>query len=200
MSGLNLTTQDTAPLAREAKAAGRHGESHRDHPCDTDANKIAGSEQSLWMPPNRLYRYQGYKLVGGLMMSGIFFGWLILQGSNPVMWWLCVTLIATTLWVVLASIITDTHRARDRQIRIVDSVMRVTTTQGAVQVHLDDVAWALWRDGVNPGLWLHNHEGRPMIHLDLDCLANQAEARVFLNWARQRADLHFEVYWPTTPG
>ena len=165
-----------------------------------DTGRVTPSERDLWMPLAKLYRYQGFKLIGSLMMSGIFLGWLVLQGSNPVMWWLCVGLIAVTLWVVLTSMVHDARRARDRQVWVIDAVMGVTTPRGAVQICLDEVAWAQWRDEVDPGLWLYNREGQPLMHLDLDCLADQAEARMFLNWARQRTDLSFKVYWPTTPG
>ncbi len=164
-------------------------------------------EHNLWLPPTRLRRYQLNKAIGGALVTAIFVGWLILQWSNPVMRVLACVLIATTAWVVIASIIDDRARARGRQIAINATTLRVTTPDApdnpdapnvSLDIRLADITQAHWREDDQPGLWLFGRDDRVLAHLDTNFLADQAETRAFLGWARQHADLPFEVRWPQT--
>jgi len=152
----------------------------------------------MWLPPNLMHRYQWNKVIGGLLVSVIFIGWLILQGSNPAMRILAITLIVVTCWVVIRSMLDDTRRNRGRQITLADGVMRITTPDGTSPIRLADVALAQWCQNDPPGLWFYDQQHQPLAHLDTVFLADQTQARNFLGWARQHADLPFEVRWPKT--
>lgn len=164
---------------------------------DAAAQRLV-DESCLWLPPHRIARYQWSKVIGGLVVCLIFSGWLVLQWSNPVMRWLAGGLIAVTVWVVGASIAADLRRGRGRQVAIVGGQVIVTTPGGTTSTCLAHVADAQWRDQNQPGLWLFDAQGQVLARLDTDLLADQAEARSFLRWARQRADLPFQVRWPDT--
>ena len=154
--------------------------------------------QAVWMPPDQMRRYQWNKVIGGLLVSVIFIGWLTLQWSNPAMRTLAITLIAVTGWVVIRSMLDDVRRGRGRQITITDGVLHVTSPTGASQFRLADVALAQWRQDNQPGLWFYDQHRQPLAHLDTVFLDDQVQARNFLGWARQHADLPFEVRWPKT--
>jgi len=153
-------------------------------------------EQNLWLPPHRLRRYQWAKMIGGLLLTGIFAGWMVLQGSNTVMRLVAGLLIGTTVWVVIKSMVDDRRRGRGRQIEIINGRLLVTTPSRVTQTNLDDVADAQWRNDNRPGLWLYNRNGQILAHLDRDFLIDQAEARSFLGWARKRVNMPFGVRWP----
>lgn len=154
------------------------------------------SERGLWLPPRLMWRYQWYKAGGGLLVCAIFAGWLLIQWSSPGMRWLSMALIAGTAWIVAISIIEDRRRSRGRQIAARDGTITVTTPQSVTRVSLADVAEIRWQDDTPPGLWLHGHSGEVLAHLDTDFLATQEEARSFLGWLRQQADLNVRVRWP----
>jgi hypothetical protein len=151
-----------------------------------------------------MLRYQWYKVIGGALMGVIFAGWLAVLGSSIAMRSVGIGLIAVTAWVVIQSIRDDLARGSNRQLAITNGQLRICTPRSDTQVLLTDVAQACWRDDNNPGLWLYNHRGESIAHIDTVFLASQAEARMFLGWARRQAELPFPVRWPqaltdTTP-
>lgn len=154
-------------------------------------------ESRLWLPPRQIRRYQRNKVFGGLIITVIFAGWLVLQWSNVVMRWVAMGLIATTLWVVIESILDDLRRGHGRQIEIVDGKLLITDADKVATVSLAEVATATWYDESTPGLYLYDGQGQTLAHLDGYFLADQAEARCFLGWSRQRAELPFKVQWPS---
>lgn len=158
----------------------------------------AGDESRLWMPPRRLWKYQGAKIVGTTVIAAIFVGWLTIQWSSPAMRVLAGALLAMTLWVLIVSIRDDLIRSRGRQIFLHAGVLEIIAPQAAHSLPLHEIAWAQWRedDADAAGLWLFGRSGQPLAHLDTAFLADQSEARAFLRWARQRASLDFEVRWP----
>ena len=141
-------------------------------------------------------RYQWYKVIGGGLMGAIFAGWLAVLGSSVALRTVGIGLIAVTAWVVVQSIRDDLARGRNRQLAITDGQIRIHTPSGNTHVPLTDIAQACWQDNGDPGLWLYNHRGESIAHIDTTFLANQAEARMFLGWARRRAELPFPVRWP----
>jgi len=157
------------------------------------------SPLAVWLSPERLRQYQWNKAIGGLLISMIFAGWLVLQWSNPVMRLLAATLIAMTLWIVTHSILEDLKRHRGRRIAIADGVLSITTPEGHTEVRLAEVSHAQWQDDPQPSLGFYNHRQQKMAGLDEAFLSDQAEARAFLEWARNQADLSFQVCWPDTP-
>ena len=150
------------------------------------------------MPPRRLWRYQVAKATGGLIAAGIFAGWLLVHWSNVAMRLLAATLLGVTAWATAWSILDDAARARGRQVAIRPGELILTTPGSRRLVSLPDVAWAQWRhdSASDAGLWLYDSKGEVLAHLDENILADEAEAREFLGWARKRAELPFNVQWP----
>jgi len=158
-------------------------------------------ENNLWLPPRRMRQYQWMKVVGGLLIVMIFIGWLILQGSDPVIRTMTIGLIFVTLWVVVRSITDDQKRNRGRQIEISNHQLTVTLPHGTTTFSFSQVVDALWKDDWQddacPGLTFYNGDGQSLVHLDNDFLADQAEARRFLHWIREHTNLPFKVRWPS---
>lgn len=154
-----------------------------------------GDESNLWLPPRQMRRYQRNKVIGALLMMAIFSGWLILQWSNFVMRIVAGSLITMTLWVLIQSILEDLRRGRGRQIQIIDEQLCITNPDGVTTVELGHVADARW-DDETPGLSFYDGHGQTLACLDCDFLADEAEARCFLGWARKHAHLPFKVRWP----
>ncbi len=158
----------------------------------------ACDEHDLWLPPRRMLRYQIAKFLGALVVAGIFVGWLVIQWSNPVMRVLTLMLLALTVWVTLASILGDFFHGRGRQLALRQGQLTLRVGPLNTVLPLSRIALARWRedDYHTAGLWLLDRDEKPLAHLDLDFLADQDEARAFLRWARQRAELNFPVHWP----
>lgn len=156
------------------------------------------AEADLWLPPRRMRRYQLAKLGGAAVVSLIFTGWLVLQWSSPVMRVVAGSLLLLTLWITFRSIVVDAARARGRQLRLDNQRLTITRPDGSTVVPVADIASATWDEETTAtmGLWLYNAQGQPLAHLDSDFLADQAEARAFLSWARRHANLNFPVRWP----
>jgi len=161
---------------------------------------LADDDGSLWLSPRRLRKYQWAKVVGATLMSAIFIGWLIIQWSNPAMRFLAIGLILVTAFVVFTSVMDDVSRSHGRQLRIDADAITITTPESQTHVRLADIARGEWREDAldTAGLWLFDHNNRQLAHLDLNFVGDQDEARAFLHWARQRADLNFNVIWPST--
>ena len=79
----------------------------------------------VYLPPERMRRYEWAKAVGAMFLMVIFGGWLILQWSNPVMRALAAALLLLTGWFTGKSIVIDWLRMRGRQISLVDGVLRI---------------------------------------------------------------------------
>jgi len=189
-AGLTADVDRPTPLPTHAHSVGA-GVPHRDTPCH--------DEQYLWLPPKLLRRYQGYKIVVGLLVIMIFMGWLLIQWSNITMRLVAGSLTLVTLWVVITSIVDDLMRQRGRQLAIEPGVLKVTKPQGTTRVPLAKIATAQWRHDTQAqaGLWLLDQHDAVLAHLDTAFLADQDEARTFLSWARGRAALPCKVHWPT---
>ena len=158
----------------------------------------ADDESRLWLPPNRLRRYERAKLIGGVLIAVIFLGWLVVQWSNPFVRYLSIALLLTTAWVLLSSTIADRVRARGRQIAVDGRSLHITTPTGQRWVALDQVAAAQWHDGPQPaaGLWFYDEHRQAVAHLDLYFLADDVEARTFVGWLRRQTGVALNVRWP----
>ena len=191
----NLTSPPPAPgiapriVPRTDRQAerGRLGSVPEDH---------TGREDTLWLPARRIRRYQWYKALGGLLMAGVFAGWLVIQWSNPAMRVVCGGLLVVTTWVVAASIIEDWRRGQGRQVCIERGKMRVTVPDGVTEFSIKHVAQVVWDDGPDGGLHFCDKDRRTLATLDAQFVADRCEARAFLAWARQRADMRFQARWP----
>jgi len=163
----------------------------------THATSAPAAESPLWFPPKSMRRYQWAKGIGGAIFALTFAGWMLLQWSSPMMRWVAVGLVAMTAWVTVASLISDHRRSRGRQVRLDREALWITSPRGTTRVVLAEVAEAHWRQDTSSktGLWLYDHGGRAMAHLDAAFLADQGEARRFLAWARRQAPLRFAVRW-----
>ena len=177
----------------------------------------ATDERHLWLPPGRLRQYVRARLLGAIGMAAIFTLWLVLQWSNPVMRYASMALIGVTAWITWVSIAGDIRRNRSRQVEVVhvpapggaatgecaspiEPCLRVTTPAVVSQFPIADVKDAQWREDTDAaaGLWFYDVNGKPLAHLDLNYIGDQDEARSFLRWLRQRAEVRFEVRWPAT--
>jgi hypothetical protein len=158
---------------------------------------MPSDERNLWLPPRGMRRYQVAKAVGGTLILLIFAGWLFIQWSNLAMRLLAITLMLITLYVVLVSILTDRHRSRGRQIAIEGDVLTITSPQSSATVRLGEIASAEWREepDEDAGLHLLNGAGQPLVRIDTDFLADEAEARTFLGWVRDRSGATLKAQW-----
>lgn len=166
---------------------------------DTNCDAVGRKQPTLWLPPHRLRQYQFAKLVGGALVALIFVGWLWIQWSNPWMRALSGTLIVVTVWIVAVSIRNDHQRSVGRQIAVAARTLTLTTPKNGEQtIDLVDISRAQWRDDEldQAGLWLLDQQDRALAHLDVDFLAEEAEARVFLAWLRRETNVSFDVCWP----
>lgn len=157
-------------------------------------------EANCWLPPRRMARYQIAKAVGGLLIGGIFAGWLVIQWSSVPMRIFAMVLMFVTAWIVAASIAEDRRRCKGRQLELDGDVLTVTKPDGRSHISVADIARGQWNEETYDaaGLWLYNSAGHVLAHLDLDFIGDQDEARAFLHWARQRTELSFNIDWPTT--
>ena len=165
------------------------------------ANKHASAADDadhLWLPPHQMRRYQIGKTAASTVFVAIFVGWLLIQWSNPLMRWIATSLVLVTVWVTLTSVIKDHRRSRGHQLRLDGSRLWIKRPEGVQWLALTDVARARWRQDEErtTGLWFYDPSGRILNHLDSIFLADQAEARSFLGWARRRVDVPFPVEWP----
>jgi hypothetical protein len=160
----------------------------------------ADSESSLWMPPRRMRQYHLVKSAGAVLFTGIFAGWLVLQWSNPVMRGFIALLVLVTGWITVSSIVADIRRGRGRQVGVQGRSLQVTGPGLALSLPLTQIATGQWRDEWqdDAGLSLLDAQGRRLVLLDGHYLANQTEARAFLNWLRRQTQVHFPVQWPPT--
>lgn len=169
------------------------------HPADTAGTASAPrSGEAVFLPPERMKRYQWNKIIGAAFFAAIFGGWLFIQWSNPTMRLIASVLLLVTLWVTLRSILSDALRMRGRQLAISDGVLRITTPSGEAFVRLAEVAAARWNedDAASTGMIFYDANGRELGVIDGYFLADQPEARTFLFWARQHANIEFPIHWP----
>jgi len=162
------------------------------------ARAAEGSEEVRWLPPERMARYQAAKIIGSLFFIAIFAGWLYIQWSNPTMRLFAIALLTLTAWLTIKSIIADALRSRGRVITVTRDALRVTQPGNDVEVRLADVSHGEWREETEDdfGLALVSPDGRRLARLDHVFLADQAEARMFLNWLRKHSGATFDVRWP----
>lgn len=167
-------------------------------PCASTQRTVPDDEEYLWLPPQRLIKYQLAKVSSGILVLAIFAGWMIIQWTHVGMRLLTVALSIVTIWVTVASLVLDARRARGRQLRIEPGRLIITTPTTTIHVDVDQIAHGQWRDEPNEhsGLWLYDHHGLSLAHLDKNFLASQAEAGAFLGWARRLTKLPFDVQWP----
>jgi hypothetical protein len=158
------------------------------------ATPQADADRVVYQPPQLLAKYERAKLIGGLLFAAIFAGWLWLQWSNPWMRVAAGALLLLTAWITASSIVTDLRRHQGRQIELAGRALLVTTPEGTCWIQLPDVAVAQWTD--DAGLRFDRADGQTLGRIDLVTLADEDEARRFLGWLRQHAQVDFAVQWP----
>jgi hypothetical protein len=157
------------------------------------------NESALWLPPRRLRQYTRARLVGAALFLAIFAMWLVLQWSSATMRCVAIVLMLVTILVTWASISRDHRRARGRQVRCERDRLTITRPDATSVLLLGDVDHAVWRE-VDSGFELAfcDSAGRSLACLDEHYLGDQAEARAFLHWLRQRTQIRFDVKWDST--
>lgn len=154
------------------------------------------NESNLWLPPRRLRQYIRARLLGAGLFLVIFVIWLLLQWPIAAMRYLALALMVVTVLVTWASIAGDLRRARGRQVSFADGRLTITRPDATIDLPLADIAHAAWRETAGGGeLAFCGSDGRVLASLDDNFLADQAEARAFLHWLRQRMEVKFEVRW-----
>lgn len=151
----------------------------------------------LWLPPERMRRYQWVKVVGGVLIGVIFAGWLFIQWSNAVMRIVAAGLLLVTVWVIAGSIWDDVVRSRGRQVSLEGDTLVIQADGQVQRVDLSEIGHAEWSEdrAEESGLLLFDRAGRPLALLDSYLLADQAEARAFVHWVRERVPFDFEIRW-----
>lgn len=155
-------------------------------------------EKNLWLPPRRLRRYQILKTGAGILAAAIFIFWILQLRQNIWMIFFAVLLVIITAWVTVASILRDMGRARRRQIAVHTGALLIESPTDNLRVELEKVHHAQWRHDSEStlGLWLFDKPKTVLAHIDGEFLADEAEARAFLQWLRERTGRHFKVQWP----
>lgn len=180
-------------------AASPVGASCHDGEVESSGGSSVAGEKLVWQPVERIRRYQWMKIVVGCFLVGIFGLWLVVQWSNPLMRGVSLILMATTAWVVFASIRDDLARNWGRQVSVGDGRLWIQADGRQVEVVFERVVLGRWREDDQPGLWFYDEGDVPIGHMDNEFLADQDEARAFLRWLRRGAGVRFEVRWPETP-
>lgn len=170
---------------------------------DTTAIEAAGVY--VWLPRDRMVRYQWGKIATGTLMGMTFAGWLVLQWSSVPARLAIGGLLILTVWVVASSVLSDARRMRGRSISLRPGaadpgslLLEITQPSGRLAIDLSEVAAGAWCDDPEnrPGLSLYSRHDEPLASLDYDFLADEAEARLFLRWLRTHSDTNFPVRWP----
>ena len=158
----------------------------------------AGDAPSLWLPPRPMRQYQIAKFVAAALMAGIFVGWLYIQWDDTLVRWLMIVLIVVTGWVTIGSMLSDARRTRGRQITIDPQGITIVTPIKSQRVAWHQTDHTRWQEDAvaQPGLWLYDKSDSPLGHIDMDFLADAAEARRFLAWAQLHTDCFPPVRWP----
>ena len=170
--------------------------------ANTPSVSDAASPRQYWRPPALMKRYQIAKLVGTAFFVLIFAGWLWLQWSNPMMRIVAGGLLFMTVWFTFKSVAVDNLRARKGHLAIIDNKLEITRNLGAetatLLIPLNNIGHAEWRNDTDEtaGLHLFSHTGSSMSFLNLDFVADEAEARSLANWIRSTTNQAFEVRWP----
>ncbi|MCE9591959.1 MAG: hypothetical protein K8S99_15740 [Planctomycetes bacterium] len=162
----------------------------------------------VFLPPERMLRYQWAKVTGAAFFIVIFGSWLYIQWSSPVMRTVAMLLVVLTVWYTLRSIIGDVARSRGRLISLSwrpdaprdDADLLINTPTGVTTIPVRDIASARWseEDDADFGLWLLDRDDKPLAHLDAWFVDHQEEARTLLNWARKHTRFEFPIHWPET--
>lgn len=150
----------------------------------------------VWMPADRLRRYEWAKVVGAAFFVVIFSGWLFIQWSNPVMRTVAAVLLGLTALLTGGSILGDLRRSRGREVAVTGDALEIITPSGEARVPFAAVRGIRWREDETPGLFFLGGDGQPLALLDLDFLQDQSEARAFMGWLRQHSSFRFDVQWP----
>src|SRR5688572_32112881 len=101
---------------------------------------------AIFLPPERMKRYQLSKAVGAVFFIAIFAGWLFIQWSSPVMRIVAGLLLFMTVWFTLRSIVADAVRGRGRQLSIEGGDLIIERPTGVQRFPLTSVAGAEWRE------------------------------------------------------
>lgn len=151
----------------------------------------------VWLPADRLRRYEWAKVVGAVFFVAIFSGWLFIQWSNPVMRVVASALLVLTATLTVGSIVGDLRRSRGREVAVVGDELELITPSGVTRVPLAAVRAIRWREDESPGLFFLGVGDKPLVVLDLDFLQDQSEARTFMGWLRQHSLARPDVQWPS---
>jgi len=106
--------------------------------------------------------------------------------------------------VTYRSIRYDLIASAGRQITLKNRTLEIVSPDidGQVSFELSQVGRAVWRhdNDVSAGLWFFDERGEVLVHLDINYVGEEAEARVFIGWLRRQTDVPFDVEWnPTVP-
>lgn len=156
------------------------------------------AESNLYLPPGRLRRYQISKLVGAIIVIGIFTGWLVLRWYHLPMRLLTLTLLAVTVYITVKSTVVDYLRARGRQLAIEDDHLVIQRRGERQTFALDDLVEIQWREERSDelGLWFVGRNDEALAHLEEGFVQDQREARALLGWLRRRTGRNWPVRWP----
>ena len=159
-------------------------------------------DNDLWLPPRGLRRYAGFQMFGGLLLCAIFVGWIVQGRSHLAVRAVWGTLAAATVWTVARTVARDRRRQRGRQLAARAEGLAITSPERVLFLPWSDIARGRWQSGPTAaaGLWLYDERGDVLARLDPAFLADEAEARAFLRWARARAPLDFPVRWSQVAG
>lgn len=161
----------------------------------SDALPSAGAGH-VW--PLRRYsrRDRMVRVIGGSIVGGALLIWLNAYWHSSTMRFVSLGLLAAIVWLI-APVVFDQNRSTDRQITIDDYGLRLHTTHAEVTVAWHDIKHAQWRQDRPDkfGLWLFDGDESVLAHLDAKLLADQGEARAFIKWAKQLAEIRFDIQW-----
>jgi len=152
----------------------------------------------VWSAARSEQRDRMARLVGGAIGAAFVVVWMVVYWPNLTMRFVTLGLLIAIVWMVAPALFDNPATPPHGRIVIDDEYLQMESHQGdAIAVAWKDVALAQWRQDQPEkfGLWLFDADGHALAHLDATLLTNQSEARDFVKWARQLADLSFEIRW-----
>lgn len=157
-----------------------------------------GDGRHVWPAARSEQRDRWARLVGGAIGATFLVVWMVVYWPNVTMRFVSLGLLIAIVWMMAPALFDNPDASPQGRIAIDDEYLQMESHQGdAIVVAWKDVASGQWRQDQPEklGLWLFDGDGRVLAHLDATLLANQGEARAFVKWAGQLADLPFEIRW-----
>ena len=166
------------------------------HLVGGDSGPTAAGLGESWRPRRHWGRHQWLKAAVGGGSAAVFAAWMVWRWDNAMVRAITGVMTLIVSWMTWTSLWSDLRAGAKRSVTIQGDLMwvRVEGAAGTQPVHLSDVLFVQWRDELEAatGLWFYDRDKKVLTHLNTGWLADPAEARRFLEWARRQSNLPLE--------